>query len=52
MRRGGSCGHKRYGLILVGIGAAMIVAVLLPVWFWWLAVGLGFFCGGIWLLKR
>jgi len=44
--------YARVGLILAAIGAAMLIALILPWWFWWLAVGLGFLCGGIWLLKR
>ena len=52
MRRQRHPGEKRVGLLIVGIGAAMIVALMLPFWFWWLVIGIGFLCGGIWLLKR
>ena len=52
MRRHWHPGQKRIGFILASIGAAMLIALMLPWWFWWLAVGIGFLCGGIKLLKR
>ena len=52
MKKGGLTGYKRAGLILVIIGAAMVVALMLPFWFWWLILGLGFLCGGIYLLRK
>ena len=52
MRRQKAPGQKRVGLILVWIGGAMLIALMLPWWFWWLGVGVGFLGGGIWLLKR
>ncbi|MCL2568915.1 MAG: hypothetical protein FWE12_05735 [Oscillospiraceae bacterium] len=52
MKRHGPHGKNRIGLILAGIGAAMLIALLLPWWFWWIAIAIGFLCGGIWLLKR
>ncbi|MCL2589205.1 MAG: hypothetical protein FWD84_07340 [Oscillospiraceae bacterium] len=51
-RNWGYPGHKRAGFFLAGIGVAMIVFLILPWWFWWLAVALSFLCGGIWLLRR
>ena len=52
MRRGRPFEKKRLGLTLAGIGAAMILALMLPFWFWWLAIAIGLLCGGIWLLRR
>ena len=52
MRRRGYPGHKRAGFFLAGIGAAMIIFLILPWWFWWLGIAISFLCGGIWLLKR
>jgi len=52
MKRHGPHGKNRIGLTLAGIGAAMLIALLLPWWFWWIAIAIGFLCGGIWLLKR
>ena len=52
MRRGGHYGKKRLGQILAGIGAAMIVALILPFWFWWLTAGICLLYGGIKLLRR
>ena len=47
-----SWGYKRVGLILAIIGGVMLVALMLPFWFWWLVLGLGFLCGGIYLLRK
>jgi len=52
MRRRRFCGTGRAGLILCAIGAGMIVALMLPFWFWWLLIGIGFLSGGICLLRR
>ena len=52
MRRRGFYGTKRVGAILTAIGVGMIIALMLPFWFWWLAIGIGFLAGGICLLKR
>jgi len=52
MKRRGYYGYKRIGLILALIGAGMIVALMLPFWFWWLVIGIGFLIGGICLLRK
>ncbi|MCL2563322.1 MAG: hypothetical protein FWE08_04730 [Oscillospiraceae bacterium] len=52
MRKHKFPGFKRAGLCLAGLGAAMIIVLILPWWFWWLGIALGFLCGGVWLLKR
>ncbi|MCL2369021.1 MAG: hypothetical protein FWC72_08485 [Oscillospiraceae bacterium] len=52
MRRHGPEGKKRIATILICVGAVMVVALMLPWWFWWLSIGLGFLCGGIWLLRK
>jgi len=44
--------RRRAGLALFGIGAAMIIAMMLPFWFWWISIGIGFLYGGISLLKK
>jgi len=52
MRRRRFFGTKRTGVILAAVGAGMIIALMLPFWFWWLAIGIGFLTGGICLLRR
>ena len=52
MKRRGFEGYKRVGLILAITGASMIVALMLPFWFWWLVLGLAFLSGGIYLLRK
>ena len=52
MRRRGSDKYKRIGFTLALIGAGMIVALMLPFWFWWLFVGIAFLVGGICLLRK
>ena len=52
MKRGIHHGKKRAGGILIAIGAGMIIALMLPFWFWWLIIGIGLLYSGIRLLKR
>jgi len=43
---------RRAGYIFAAIGAAVLVSLIVPVWFWWLILGISFLCGGIYLLRR
>ena len=52
MKKRGFEGYRRVGLILAITGASMVVALMLPFWFWWLALGLAFLSGGIYLLRK
>ena len=52
MKKCGLKGYKRVGFIFVAIGASMVVALMLPFWFWWLVLGLAFLAGGIYLLRK
>lgn len=40
------------GLAAVGIGAGILLALILPGWFWWLAAALLLIAGGALLLRR
>ncbi|MCL2842297.1 MAG: hypothetical protein FWE28_02355 [Oscillospiraceae bacterium] len=52
MKRRGYPKKQRAGLVLAGVGAAMIISLLLPFWFWWLAIGIGLLWGGLRMLRR
>ncbi|MCL2827866.1 MAG: hypothetical protein FWD99_03930 [Oscillospiraceae bacterium] len=43
---------RRSGYILAAVGAVMLVSLVVPFWFWWLIIGIGFLCGGFYLLRR
>ncbi len=40
-----------WGWIAVAAGALIVLALILPVWFWWLVCAALLIFGGIWLLK-
>ena len=45
-RRGSAC-----GCAAVCVGTVILLALILPTWFWWLICGLLLVCGGIWMLR-
>ena len=49
MRRNGlgrACGYAA-----VCVGTVILLALVLPAWFWWLVCGALLICGGVWLLR-
>ena len=44
--RGGWC-----GCVAVCIGATILMALILPTWFWWLVCGGLLVWGGIWMMR-
>ncbi|MCD7844418.1 MAG: hypothetical protein LUG57_00895 [Oscillospiraceae bacterium] len=44
--RGGLCGWRA-----VIAGALIVMALILPAWFWWLVCAVLLVFGGVWLLK-
>ncbi len=36
----------------VGVGAFILLVLLLPLWIWWLIAGLALLIGGLCLMKR
>ncbi len=39
------------GLYIAGIGALIVLAILLPPLLWWLVFGLALICLGLWLYR-
>ena len=52
MRRRGYPAKRRIGTILVGIGATMLIALLIPFWVWWFFFAVAFLAGGMGLLRK
>lgn len=48
--------HKKRGSLLgyvsVAVGTVILLALILPGWFWWLLSGVALLIGGILLLRR
>lgn len=50
MRRRGHHGSW-CGYVAIGAGVLIMMALILPAWFWWIVCAILLVCGGIWLLR-
>lgn len=46
------CPRNRLGLIAVSVGIGLVMAVIIPVWGWIIAVGGGLICIGWFIIDR
>ena len=49
--RGNWRGNCRWGLISIGVGVVIIMAIVLPAQFWWFLLAAGLIAAGIWCMK-
>lgn len=49
MRRNGR--GQTWGWAAICVGSVILLGLVLPTWFWWLACGILLVLGGVWLLR-